>query len=113
MELTETEIAQIHNDAYNWEQNRLRKDSISQLFTKEGIDYDLIDFTIPKRCFLWLKTLVCLLLNRTGASYMDKNYFCILSFNERYDMCGSGWDACWISSDFFKGWRVCLGTDGT
>lgn len=113
MELTEKEITKIHNDAYNWEQERLRKESISQLFKREGIDYDLMDFSIPKRSFLWLKTLVCLLLKRTGASYMDKNSFCVLSFNEGYDICGSDWDACWISSDIFKGWRVCLGTDGT
>lgn len=111
--MTEQEIAKIYTDAYNWDQESIRKEGLRQLFKRDGIDYDLMDFKLPRRCFLWLKALICLLLKRTSASYFDKNSFCILSFNERFDMSGSGWDAVWISSDYFKGWNVCIGSDGT
>ena len=112
MELTEKEIQQIREGQLAWD-NHQRKEAIKQLFVKDSIAYELEDFGFIKRKFLWLKTLICLLLKRTNASYLDKNYFCILAYNETADMCGSSWEACWISGDIFSGWNVCVGSDGT
>lgn len=111
--MTNQEINKIHKEGYFLEQERIRKQALKELFKRDGIDYDLMNFKFHKRCFLWIKTLFCLLLKRTGASYLDSNSFCVLSFNEGGDVFGQHWDAVWISSDLFKGWRVCLGSDGT
>lgn len=112
MNLTKKEIQQI-KDAELAVDEYKRKEAIKQLFVKDSIDYEINNFRFMRRKFLWFKTLICLLLKRTNASYLDKNYFCFLSYNETADMCGSSWDACWISSDVFSGWNVCIGSDGT
>jgi len=112
MNLTKEELEAIKQGDLAWKEQQ-RKDAIKNIFTKEGIDYELGNYNFFKRCFLWLKALICLITKRTNASYLDKNSFCIISYNETYDMCGSSWQACWISSDYFKGWNICIGTDGT
>jgi hypothetical protein len=83
---------------------------VGKIQTKKS---DITDFKIPIRVFVWLKTLICLLLNRTNGSYMDSNYFCILNYDERQNLESISWDACWISPKLFSGWNVCLASDGT
>ena len=112
MELTKEEINEIKNADLAWTEHQ-RKEAIKQLFVKDSIDYDIENFRKSKRVFLWFKTLICLLLKRRNASYLDENSFCILSYNETNDMCGTSWEACWISSEYFNGWNVCIGNDGT
>ncbi|AUC14352.1 hypothetical protein BTO06_03985 [Tenacibaculum sp. SZ-18] len=94
-------------------ENFKRKEAIKQLFIKSSFDFEFFDYNIYQRCFLWFKTFICLVLKRTNASYLDKNTFCILSYNESSDMCGMNWEACWVSTDLFCGWNVCVGSDGT
>lgn len=96
----------------SWEKCK-RKRALKALFEKDSISFDITDYKKPVRVFIWIKTLICLLLNRTNGSYMDSNYFCVLSYDERQGYESTSWDACWISPKLFSGWNVCLASDGT
>ena len=112
MEFTPEEIEDIIQADLYWKEHQ-RKKAIKNLFIRDSIDYDINNYNFFKRCFLWVKALICLCLKRTSGSYLDLNSFCIVSYDQSFDMYGSSWEACWISSKYFKGWNVCLGTDGT
>ena len=90
-----------------------RSRALKALFEKEARGDVREDYGYARYVFCWLKTLICLLLNRTGGSYMDNNKFCIIAYDERYGMEGSSWDACWVSPYLFRDWNVCLASDGT
>jgi len=94
-----------------WDKHK-RKRALRALFEKDSIDYSITDFKYHIRVFCWLKTLICLLLNRTKGSYLDDDKFCILSYDE--SSCGEsiGWETCWVSHCIVKDWNVCLTSDG-
>lgn len=98
-----------------WDEIR-RKKAIKALFTKNGINDEFNDLRWFEKPFYWVKTLVCLLLKRTGGSYLNNNAFCIATWDE-HPSCGeySGydWDSCWIEIGLFKNWRVCICSDSS
>lgn len=89
-----------------------RNRALKALFEKSSFDLELNDLNFFMKLFCWVKTLICLLLNRTNGSYLDDDKFCILSYDEYSFIEGIGWDACWVSPYFFKDWNVCLASDG-
>lgn len=110
--MTEEQQEEFNQAMTAWDEVK-RKRALKALFEKSSISYDITDYNYMQRIFCWLKTLICLLLDRTGGSYMDSNKFCILSYDERSECEGSSWDACWVSPYLFKDWNVCLASDGT
>lgn len=90
-----------------------RKRALKALFERDSIGCEITDFNYVVRAFCWLKTLICLLLNRTNGSYLDSNKFCVLAYDERSCYDSTDWDACWVSPYLFKDWNVCLASDGT
>lgn len=113
MESTEEERQQEFSRAMEaWDEIK-RKRAIKALFQRSGISCDITDYNYFIRAFCWIKTLICLLLDRTNGSYMDSNKFCILSYDERHNLESIDWDACWVSPYLFKDWNVCLASDGT
>ena len=107
--MTDEEITQAFTDKYEYE--RLR--ALKAVFEKDSKSYELSDFNLFVRFFCLFKTWVCLNLKRTNGSYMDKNKFCILAYDERSYPDGTSWDAVWVSPYLFKDWNVCLAIDGT
>jgi hypothetical protein len=95
-----------------WEKYK-RKRALKALFERSSIAFEITDYNYLIRVFCWLKTLICLLLNRTYGSYLDRNKFCILAYNESSGYESQNWDACWVSPYLFKDWNVCLASDGT
>ncbi len=89
-----------------------RKRALKALFENDSISHDITDYNYMQRAFCWLKTLICLLLDRTNGSYMDSNKFCILAYDESQGYESTSWDACWVSPCVFKDWNVCLASDG-
>lgn len=98
---------------YGYEEYR-RKRAIKALFQKSSWSvYDLSDYNYVVRIFSWIKTLICLLLKRTGGSYLHKHYFCILAYDKCQGYEGTSWEAVFISPKLFSGWQVCVCSDGT
>ncbi len=95
-----------------WEKHK-RKRALCALFEQDSISCDITDHNYFIRAFCWIKTLICLLLDRTNGDYLDDNKFCILSYDESQGFESTSWDACWVSAYFFKDWNVCLASDGT
>lgn len=100
-------------DAFKARDEYKRKRALRALFEKDSISCEMMDYNIAIRSFLWLKTFICLLLNRTGGTYLDYGKGCVLSYDESFGYEGSSWDACWCSPFVFKDWNVCLASDGT
>lgn len=90
-----------------------RKRALKALFETKSFAAELYDYNFIVRCFMWVKCLICLLLNRTGGSYLDPHTVCILAYDESQCIESTNWDACWVSSKLFSGWQVCLCSDGT
>lgn len=110
--MTEKEIFEAYKD-YD---EAVRKRAIKALFEKESINiYDLSDFKIPRRIFLWAKVLICLLLKRTRGSYFGGDKVCVLAYDEHSngESGGYSWEACWVSVKCFSEWQVCLASDGS
>ena len=112
MEMTEKEQQEFNRAMDAWEKHK-RTRALKALFEKDSISCDITDYNYMQRAFCWLKTLICLLLDRTNGSYMDSNKFCVLSYDERQEYESTSWDACWVSPYLFKDWNVCLASDGT
>lgn len=112
MEMTEQEQNDFGKAMDAWDEHK-RKRALKALFEKDSIGCEITDYNYFVRAFCWLKTLICLLLNRTNGSYLDTNKFCVLSYDERSSYDSTDWDACWVSPYLFKDWNVCLSSDGT
>lgn len=112
MKLTKEQLVQYGNSLEQIERYK-RKRALRALFEKNSIGYEITDFKISMRVFLWIKCLICLFLNRTNGSYLDACYFCILSYDSRQCLECESWDACWIGYKIFSDWQVCLASDGT
>jgi uncharacterized protein involved in tellurium resistance len=110
--MTEKEKLEWSQAMDSWEKHKKTR-ALKALFEKDSIDYDLGNFNYLLRVFCWFKTLICLLFNRTNGSYLDRNKFCILSYDESSGGEYQSWDACWVSPYLFKDWNVCLASDGT
>lgn len=93
----------------SWDKHK-RKRALEALFENDSIGYEIKEYKLPVR---WFKTWICLLLDRTNGSYLDRNKFCILSYDESSGYESQSWDACWVSPYLFKDWNVCLACDGT
>ena len=111
MELTDIEQEEYNQAMDVWDEVKRRR-ALKALFEKDSISFDITDYKYIIQWFCWLKTLICLLLNRTNGSYLDSDKFCILSYDEAQGYESQYWDACWISPYFFKDWNVCLASDG-
>lgn len=90
-----------------------RERAFKALFERNSISCEITDYNYLIRAFCWVKTLICLILNRTNGSYFDRNKFCILSYDKRHGCESISWDSCWVSPYLFKDWNVCLASDGT
>lgn len=110
--MTDKEKEEFYEAMDLYEDSR-RKRAIKALFERDSISLDIQDFNYAMRCFLWLKTLICLLLKRTKGSYLDKHTLCILAYDERSGYESQSWEAVWTCYDIFSGWQVCVGSDGT
>jgi len=107
------EPAEDYSDAYKAMYDYQVKRAKKALFEKHSIDSEIKDYNIFIRSFCWVKTFICLLLKRTGGSYLDKHTVCILSYDESSGYESQSWDAVWVSTKLFSGWHVCLASDGT
>jgi hypothetical protein len=108
--MTDEQIESLREGLDAWEDFR-RKQAIKELFKRESISLELMDYGFFMRIFLWIKTLICLTIKRKNSEYG----VCILA----YDECGGGesggssWEAVWISPKIFSEWSVYVGSDGT
>lgn len=101
-------------DAYLAMEGYKRKRALEALFEKSSICWnELSEFNIFMRAFCWVKTLICLLLSKTGGSYLDEDSFCILAYDEFQGMENQNWEACFVTPHIFSNWNVCVCTDGT
>lgn len=112
MEFTKEEERNFHNAMKAMDKYK-RKRALKALFEKKSISSEITDYNYFVRIFCWLKTLMCLALNRTNGSYLDSNKFCILAYDECSGYESMSWDACWVSAYLLKDWNVCLASDGT
>jgi hypothetical protein len=110
--MTEKEkLEDIRDGMRAWEEYRRRR-AVKAIFKGEW-NSDITDYKKAVRCFSVVKLFICLLLKRTGGSYLDNNMFCILSYNETSCIESYNWEAVWVSPKLFSGWQVCVGSDGT
>ena len=107
------EYNNVMNDYFVYKKIHDRKRALKALFEKNSIAYEITDFNYLIRVFCWVKTLICLLFNKTNGSYIDNNKFCILAYDESTSYESQSWEGCWVSPYFFKDWNVCLASDGT
>ena len=88
--------------------------ALKACFERKSLDNSLTDFNRVVRFWCWLKTLICIILNRTGGSYVSSGSFCVLSYDWYQGYESQGWRAVWLdSAKLFSGWQVCLCSDGT
>lgn len=85
----------------SWDRYK-RKRALKALFEKDSIGWEIKEYELPVRWFCLFKTWVCLLLNRTNGSYLDRNKFCVLAYDESSGYESQSWDACWVSPYLFK-----------
>lgn len=111
--MTEEEIEKDFLECMKGYEKFKRKRAIKALFNKEDISSEIKDFNYIIRIFCWLKTLICLILNRNNGSYLDTHKFCILSYDESQGYESSTWEAVWVSPCLFEDWNICIATDGT
>lgn len=91
-----------------------RRRALKACFQKSSWDYELTDYNRFIRCWIWLKTLLCILFNRTGGSYLNTGSCCVLSYDSWSGYENQNWSAVWVNSPkFFTGWQVHIGSDGT
>lgn len=115
MKMTDKEEKEFADAMNQWEEYK-RKDAIKNLFKRSNYTEEYFELPFYTRWFCILKVLVCLVLKRTGGSYLDVNTICIIAYNEHASVGGySGydWDAVWVDFRFFRGWQVCIAGDGS
>lgn len=94
-------------------QKYYRKRAIRACFNKVNIDMELKELHTGLRIFYWLKTLICLLLNRTHGLYLMNSIYA-LGYDSYRDYWGEySWRGCWVERGVFKNWQVCLASDGS
>jgi hypothetical protein len=68
------------------------------------------------KAFYWFKALCCLLLNRTGGSYLVSGS-CQITFWNLHpsggEYSGYDWTAIWIMPGVFSDWNVCIAGDSS
>ncbi len=112
-ELTEDErFAEGMNDFFEWEQENNRSTALESLFNKRQFDCYFTDLKWPVLCFYWLKTFICLCINRQGYDSDDLE---VLVFNE-----SSGgesgveyWTTCSVGRGIFTRWYINNQRDST
>ena len=110
--MTKQEREDFEKAMVSWEKHK-RLRALKALFERDSICFEITDYNYFIRSFVWVKTLICLLLNRTKGDYLDDNTFCILAYDEIHGCESQSWDACWVSTRILKDWNVCLASDGT
>lgn len=102
-----------YSDVFKGYKEYKRRRALRACFERSSYDYSLTDYNRFIRCWLWLKTLICIILNRTDGTYLNVNSVCVLSYDwSSYEY--QTWKAVWIdSSKLLTGWQVCIGSDGT
>lgn len=91
---------------------RKRGIALKAMLKRGNITGDAKELPLCQFYFCWIKTFVCLLLNRTGGSIMRDAKLCIITHSERCGYEGISWDSVWVSPHFFKDWNVALYEDG-
>lgn len=91
-----------------------RERAIENMFIRKSLDCDMPDYNVVIRCWVWLKTFLCLVLNRTSGSYINSGSVNVLSYDWEQGYESQSWRSVWVDSPkLFSGWQVCLASDGT
>ena len=91
--------------------NNKRFEALKAMFNSDNITVEARELPFYQLWFCWTKTLICLLLNRTDNSIMNRK-MCIVTHNEYNGYESIFWSSVWISPYFFKDWSVSLYEDG-
>jgi hypothetical protein len=93
-----------------WEKFK-KKRALKALFHKCDFNCEFTEKSKLVKVFYWLKTFICIVLNRTYGDYY--NSLAICSYDEYQCYESLSWDCVWCNKGIFKNWQVCIGTDGT
>lgn len=88
-----------------------RKHAIKQMFIRDNIGYDLkSDYNIIQRYFYWLKTFICLKLNRFNHKDFGIH---VITYDEYNWPDSTNWQYVSVGKGVLTNWGIEIGSDGT
>lgn len=96
---------------FDMSKNNKRFEALKAMFNSNNITAEARELPFYRLWFCWTKALICMLLNRTDNSIMNRE-ICIMTYNEYHGYESISWSSVWVSPYFFKDWNVVLYEDG-